>query len=100
MGTLTRPPLGFEYILEPLGQPSPVLSSVLKLPHPIQRVNLLFFFFLWKQDVINIEKVAAFYSRNPSFFNCRSSVISVLSHSYLGKQHRYTIISRFTKPIH
>jgi len=46
MGTLTRPPLGFEYILEPLGHPSPVLSSVLKLPHPIQQVNLPSFFFL------------------------------------------------------
>ena len=42
---LTRPPLGFEYILEPLGQPSPVLFSILKLPHPIQQVNLPSLFF-------------------------------------------------------
>lgn len=46
MGTLTRPPLGFEYILELLGQPSPVLSSVLKLPRPIQQVNFPSFFFM------------------------------------------------------
>lgn len=79
--------------------PRPLLCSQAASPNPASELTF-FFFFLWKQDVINIEKVAAFYSRNPYFFNCRSSVISVLSHSYLGKQHRYTIISRFTKPIH